>query len=82
MLNNFCKAAAEIWKLQQKNLYAVGLIGNSKIKYQNVVSLRDDFLFSFCILIFDFLVVYPAFPRLHACAHFTHDLLNAMFALL
>ena len=25
MLNNFCKAAAEIWKLQQKNLYAVGL---------------------------------------------------------
>ena len=25
MLNNFCKAVAEIWKLQQKNLYAVGL---------------------------------------------------------
>ncbi|MDZ4285735.1 MAG: hypothetical protein U1A23_02295, partial [Candidatus Sungbacteria bacterium] len=26
MLNNFSEAAAEIWKLQQKNLYAVGLL--------------------------------------------------------
>ena len=26
MLNNFCKAVVEIWKLQQKKLYAVGLI--------------------------------------------------------
>ena len=26
MLNNFCKAVVEIWRLQQKNLYAVGLL--------------------------------------------------------
>jgi len=26
MLNNFCEVVAEIWKLQPKNLYAVGLI--------------------------------------------------------
>ncbi len=26
MLNNFCKAVAEIWKLQPKNNYAAGLI--------------------------------------------------------
>src|SRR3990167_200728 len=26
MLNNFFKVVAEIWKLQQNNLYAVGLI--------------------------------------------------------
>ena len=42
MLNNFSEVAAEIWKLQQKNIYAVGLLivimpitafaANSKIK--------------------------------------------------
>ncbi|MEK7075128.1 MAG: hypothetical protein AAB968_05170, partial [Patescibacteria group bacterium] len=31
MLNNFCEVAAEIWKLQPKNLYAVGLIDKSRL---------------------------------------------------
>ncbi len=30
MVNNFCKAVAEIWRLQQKHLYAVGLYSKSR----------------------------------------------------
>jgi len=30
MLNNFFKVVAEIWKLQQNNLYAVGLVSKSQ----------------------------------------------------
>ena len=33
MLNNFFKVVAEIWKLQQNNLYAVGLIKISRVLY-------------------------------------------------
>src|SRR3989344_286788 len=36
MLNNFFKVVAEIWKLQQNNLYAVGLISS----YANFFSWR------------------------------------------
>ena len=36
MLNNFCEVAAEIWKLQQKNIYAIGLLYKSRRMRLNI----------------------------------------------